>query len=47
VQSATNLAANPIIWTSLTNFVAGATNYSFIDHLATNFHARFYRVISP
>jgi hypothetical protein len=47
VQSATNLAANPLIWTGLTNFVAIATNYSFIDHLATNFHARFYRVISP
>jgi hypothetical protein len=47
VQTATNLAANPIAWVNLTNFVAGATNYSFLDRSATNFHARFYRVTSP
>jgi hypothetical protein len=47
VQVATNLAANPIAWISLTNFVAGSTNLSFLDPSATNFHVRFYRVISP
>ncbi len=47
VQSATNLAAKPIAWINLTNFVAGGTNFSFLDRSATNSHARFYRVISP
>jgi hypothetical protein len=47
VQSATNLAAVPIIWINLTNFVAGGTNVPFVDHSATDSRARFYRVISP
>ncbi len=49
VQTATNLSANPIIWTSLTNITATNTTVQFTDHSATNlaFHARFYRLVSP
>jgi Astacin (Peptidase family M12A) len=46
VQAATNLAA-PIAWTDLTNFTATNSPFSFIDHSATNYRVRFYRVISP
>jgi parallel beta-helix repeat protein len=47
VQAATNLAANPIAWTDLTNFIASATNLIFLDRNATNFPRRFYRIVSP
>ena len=47
IQATTNLGANPIAWTDLTNFVAGSTNFLFLDPSATNFSRRFYRVISP
>jgi hypothetical protein len=47
VQSSTNLGANPIPWVNLTNFVAGATNFMFLDRSATNYRSRFYRVVSP
>jgi hypothetical protein len=39
IQAATNLAANPIPWIDLTNFAVVST--------ATNFRARFYRIVSP
>jgi hypothetical protein len=47
VQATTNLATNPIPWTNLTNFTAAGTNLLFLDRSATNFHERFYRVVSP
>jgi hypothetical protein len=49
IQMATNLGANPIIWTSLTNFTATNTTAQFTDHSATNqaIRARFYRIVSP
>ncbi|NOS69186.1 MAG: hypothetical protein HOP33_04570, partial [Verrucomicrobia bacterium] len=47
VQATTNLGVLPVPWIDLTNFVAGVTNYSFIDRSATNIPRRFYRVISP
>ena len=47
IQTATNLAANPIAWTDLTNFAADNSPITFTDLLATNFPARFYRVVSP
>jgi Astacin (Peptidase family M12A) len=49
IQTTTNLAAKPIVWTSLTNFTSTSLNTQFVDHSATN-HAipiRFYRVVSP
>jgi parallel beta-helix repeat protein len=47
IQAATNLAANPVVWTDLTNFTATNLIFNFTDHTATNFHQRFYRVVSP
>jgi hypothetical protein len=47
VQAATNLAVEPILWTDLTNLTASGTNFSFLDRSATNYRARFYRVVSP
>ncbi len=47
IQAATNLAANPVIWTNLTSFTAANTLFQFVDPAATNSPARFYRVISP
>jgi hypothetical protein len=47
IQAATNLAANPISWVSLTNFTATISSLTFTDRTATNFRARFYRVVSP
>ena len=47
VQAATNLGAHPIAWLDLTNFTASATNYLFLDPAATNYPARYYRVVSP
>ena len=46
VQAATNLAA-PITWTNLTNFTATGSLFQFVDPSATNYRARFYRVVSP
>lgn len=47
IQATTNLGTNPIPWMDLTNFVAGTTNYFFLDRGATNHPMRFYRVVSP
>ncbi len=47
IQATTNLAANPVAWTVLTNFTAGVTNFSFLDRTATNVPQRFYRIVSP
>ena len=47
IQAATNLAANPIPWTDLTNFTAASSSLTFTDRTATNFHTRFYRIVSP
>jgi hypothetical protein len=47
VQAATNLGVNPVIWTTLTNFVAATASRDFLDTDATNRPLRFYRVISP
>jgi hypothetical protein len=46
VQATTNLAT-PVVWTDLTNFTASVTNYTLLDHAATNLARRFYRVVSP
>jgi len=46
IQAATNLA-NPIVWTDLTNYAATHSSLTFTDRLATNFHVRFYRAVSP
>jgi parallel beta-helix repeat protein len=47
IQATTNLAAKPIVWTDLTNFTPAASSLTFTDRTATNFRARFYRVVSP
>ena len=47
VQAATNLAVNPVVWTDLTNFLATNSLFNFVDRNATNYRARFYRVVSP
>jgi len=47
IQAATNLAANPVVWLSLTNFTATNSIFNFTDHAATNYRVRFYRVTSP
>jgi hypothetical protein len=47
IQAATNLVANPIPWIDLTNFAAANSSLTFTDRTATNFRARFYRVVSP
>lgn len=47
IQAATNLVLIPTPWTDLTNFIATATNYLFLDPDATNYPMRFYRVVSP
>ncbi len=49
VQVATNLAANPILWSNLTIFTATNSTVPFTDHSATNktIKARFYRIVSP
>ena len=47
IQAATNLAATPIPWIDLTNFTATSSSLTFTDRTATNFRARFYRVVSP
>ncbi len=47
IQAATNLAANPVPWVDLTNFAAASSSLTFTDRTATNFRARFYRIVSP
>ncbi len=47
VQGTTNLATDPIPWVNLTNFTATSSSMLFTDRAATNFGARFYRVVSP
>ncbi len=47
IQTATNLAVNPIPWVDLTNFSAINPSLVFTDHFATNYRVRFYRVVSP
>ena len=47
IQGTTNLGTNPIPWVNLTNFTATNSLFNFIDHSATNFKVRFYRVMSP
>jgi hypothetical protein len=47
IEATTNLAANPIQWVNLTNFIAPGTNFIFLDRAATNRPMRFYRVVSP
>ncbi len=46
IQAATNLDT-PIVWTDLTNFLATNSPFNFSDRAATNYRARFYRVVSP
>jgi parallel beta-helix repeat protein len=47
IQAATNLAPSPVVWTDLTNFLATNSPFSFTDRTATNYRARFYRIVSP
>lgn len=47
IQATTNLGLIPIPWVDLTNFIANATNFTFLDRAATNRPMRFYRVVSP
>jgi hypothetical protein len=47
IQAATNLAANPVQWVSLTNFTATNASFLFTDRTANAYHVRFYRVVSP
>ena len=47
LQATTNLAASPIPWVNLANFTAASSFLTFTDRAATNFNARFYRVVSP
>ncbi len=47
IQATTNLGANPVPWIDLTNFIPTISSLTFTDRTATNFRARFYRVVSP
>ncbi len=47
IQATTNLGANPVVWIDLTNFTPTISSFTFTDRTATNYHVRFYRVISP
>jgi hypothetical protein len=47
IQATTNVGTNPLPWVDLTNFTATSPSFSFADRTATNYPARFYRVISP
>jgi titin len=47
IQTTTNLAAHPIVWTDLTNFMAITPSLTFTEQPPTGLPARFYRVISP
>jgi astacin (peptidase family M12A) len=46
VEATTNLAVSGS-WVVLTNFTASSTPFAFTDRSTTNFHTRFYRVVSP
>jgi hypothetical protein len=41
------VGTNPLPWVDLTNFTATNPSFVFADHTASNYPARFYRVISP
>ncbi|HUA65564.1 MAG TPA: M12 family metallopeptidase [Alphaproteobacteria bacterium] len=47
VQTTTNLAANPVPWINLTNFIATNISITFTDRAASSYRARFYRIVSP
>ncbi len=47
IQAATNLGTSPIPWIDLTNVTPADASLTFTDRAATNFPARFYRVVSP
>ncbi len=49
IQTATNLATNPVAWITLSNFVATNSLMQFTDRSATNhnIHERFYRAVTP
>lgn len=49
IQTATNLATNPVAWITLSNFVATNSLIQFTDHSATNHNIlnRFYRAVTP
>ena len=47
IQATTNVGTNPIPWVDLTNFTATLSSLIFTDRSATNYRARFYRVVSP
>jgi len=47
LQATTNLGANPVVWTDLTNYVATNSSLVFTDRTAANYRARFYRTVSP
>jgi hypothetical protein len=47
IQATTNLAELPVAWVDLTNFTATNPVFMFTDPEATNYAARYYRVISP
>jgi len=47
IQATTNLGANPVPWIDLTNFTPVISSLTFTDRMATNYRARFYRVVSP
>lgn len=49
IQTATNLATNPVAWITLSNFVATNSLMEFTDRSATNHNIRerFYRAVTP
>ena len=47
IQATTNLGTIPIPWVDLTNFTPTTSLLIFTDRTATNYGARFYRVVSP
>ncbi len=47
IQATTNLAAQPVVWTDLTNLAPATSTLTFTDHAALNQPMQFYRVVSP
>jgi hypothetical protein len=47
IQLTTNLAASPVMWADLTNFLATNPSVRILDGTATNSPARFYRIVTP
>jgi hypothetical protein len=47
IQLTTNLAASPVMWADLTNFLATNPSVRILDSTATNSPARFYRIVTP